>query len=346
MKKLLIPTFLLIALVVVVVGGYIWWAENSKAVTSIETNVRFVIPKGWSATQIGNSLHEDNLIKNPLAFKVFVQLTGKTRDLKPGEFTLSSNMSLTDIVDKLMQGPDELWVTIPEGLRREEIVEEFAIDLEMDSAGVVEFREQFLALSKEKEGFLFPDTYLFPKDVDASLVVNKMLDTFNQKINDSLSKGIEESAYSMNQIITMASIIERESREDTERPLVSGILWKRLETDGWLIQADATVQYGVANEKCKLPLAESQRLGENNANCEWWPILTREDLETESPYNTYRFKSLPPAPIANPGRSSINAAVFPEESSYWFYIHDTDGQIHFAKTINEHNMNVKKYLGK
>jgi len=140
----------------------------------------------------------------------------------------------------------------------------------------------------------------------------------------------------MNQIITMASIVERESRINTERPVVSGILWKRLETDGWLLQADATVQYAVASENCKLKIE----------NCQWWPILTREELEIDSPYNSYKFSSLPPAPIASPGLASIKAAVFPEESSYWFYIHDPEGEIHYAATITEHNLNVRKYLGK
>lgn len=337
MKKLFIPLFLFVAAIGILIGGYLWWGKNSRAVSPSEVGVRFVIPKGWSATQIGNSLHDKNLIKNPLAFKVYVQLTGKTRDLKPGEFTLSSNMNLVSIIEKLMQGPDELWVTVPEGLRREEMVEEFIQDLEMDSAYASEFRGQFLSLSEGKEGFLFPDTYLFPRDVDASMVVRKMSDTFNKKIEGSIAKGIEESKYSMNQLVTMASIIERESRDNSERPTISGILWKRLETDGWLLQADATVQYAVANSRCS-------RLG---TKCDdWWPILTRDDLELNSPFNSYKFDSLPPAPIASPGLGSIEAAVFPSTSSYWFYIHDPDGEIHFAETLSGHNSNVRKYLGK
>lgn len=337
MKKLLIPVFLFIATILFLIGGYLWWARNSRAVSFNETGVRFVIPKGWSATQIGNSLYDKDLIKSPLAFKVYVQVTGKTRDLKPGEFTLFSNMNLISIIEKLMQGPDELWVTVPEGLRREEIVEEIIEDLEMDNIRASEFREQFLFLSAGQEGFLFPDTYLFPRNVEASMVVRKMSDTLNEKIEGAIAEGIGESNYSMNQIITMASIIERESRKNSERPTVSGVLWKRLETDGWLLQADATVQYAIANENCK-------RL---DTKCsDWWPILTRDNLEINSPYNSYKFKTLPPAPIASPGLGSIEAAVFPTKSSYWFYIHDHEGEIHFAETITEHNLNVGKYLGK
>jgi UPF0755 protein len=342
MKKLLIPVVLLAGLLTVFVVGYVWWGENSKSVTSDETKVRFVIPKGWSATQIGNGLYKNNLIRSSLAFKVFVQLTGKTRDLKPGEFTLSSNMNLVGIIDKLMQGPDELWVTVPEGLRREEVVKEFVAELEMNGTRAEEFQGQFLVLSEGKEGFLFPDTYLFPRDADAGMVVRKMLDTFNEKIEGVISEGINNSIYSINQIIVMASIIERESAKDIERPVVSGILWKRLETDGWLLQADATVQYAVANENCKTRL----RQGIDETSCEWWPILTKDDLEISSPYNSYKLKSLPPSPIANPGLASIEAAVFPEESQYWFYIHDPEGEVHYAETVVEHNSNVRKYLGK
>lgn len=337
MKKLFIPTALFVAAIIFLVGGYLWWGKNSRAVGTSDVGVRFVIPKGWSATQIGNSLYDKNLIKHPLAFKFYVQLTGKTRDMKPGEFTLSSNMNLISIIEKLMEGPDELWVTVPEGLRREEIVEEFIEDLEMDGTRASEFRDQFLSLSVDHEGYLFPDTYLFPRDVGATMVVNKMIDTFDEKVEGEISQGIDTSKYSKNQIITMASIIERESRENSERSTVAGILWKRLESEGWLLQADATVQYAVASLKCKRLSAEC---------VDWWPILTRDDLEIDSPYNSYKFKPLPPTPIASPGLGSIEAAVFPTESSYWFYIHDPDGQIHFAKTLSEHNSNVRKYLGK
>ena len=343
MKKIIFPIILVLTVIVLVfIGGFFWWEQNSKAVTSVDTKIRFVIPKGWSATQIGNSLHDKDLIRNPLAFKFFVQLTGKTRDLKPGEFTLSSNMILVEIIDKLMKGPDEFWVTVPEGLRREEVVGIFISDLEMDDPSAVAFSKEFLTMSEEREGFLFPETYLFPKDINASAVVKKMLDTFNDKIEGATREGIDNSSYGINQIITMASIIEREARVDAERPVVAGILWKRLETAGWLMQADASVQYAVANAKCKTSLR--QDFGE--ANCNWWPILTKENLELDSPYNLYKYKPIPPSPIANPGLLSIKAATFPKDSSYWFYIHDLEGMIRYATTLAEHNANVRKYLGK
>ncbi|KKR62981.1 MAG: Aminodeoxychorismate lyase, partial [Candidatus Woesebacteria bacterium GW2011_GWA1_40_43] len=141
-----------------------------------------------------------------------------------------------------------------------------------------------------------------------------------------LKDGIDVSTLTLKEIIMLASIIERETKMDEERPMVAGVLINRLNIDMGL-QADATVQYAVGTAG------------------NWWPILTKEDLLVNSPYNTYRFRGLPPAPIANPGLSSITAAVFPEESDYLYYLHDAKGQAYFARTLAEHNENVRQYLG-
>lgn len=357
MKRFLIPPLIfLLVLIFLGVGVFYWWGENSKPVSEAGEKARFVIPKGYSASQIGSKLFKSGLIRSPLAFKVYVQVTDKTRELKPGEFNLYSNMGLVDIVGKLLEGPDELWVTIPEGLRREEITKKFIEGLELDGGQAGTFRMEFLAASEGKEGFLFPDTYLFPRDVDASVVVGKMSKTFDEKI-EAIRGAIDESDNSLEQFVTMASIIEREAKTDEERPIVAGILWKRLETDGWLLQADASVQYAVADVKCsafadasagrQMSPASPSEAGRANVECtNWWPQLTRDDLEIDSLYNSYKYGVLPPTPIANPGLSSIKGAVFPEDTSYWFYLHDSDGNIHYAKTIEEHNENVRVYLGK
>jgi UPF0755 protein len=150
-------------------------------------------------------------------------------------------------------------------------------------------------------------------------------------------KKIEQSQYSLNDYATMASIIEREAKTNEERPVIAGILWKRLETDGWLIQADATVQYEIGSNNCERMVSDCE---------DWWPILTREDLEVLSPYNSYMVDNLPPTPIASPGLSSLKAAIFPVSSDYWFYIHDSEAKIHYAEDIGGHNVNVRRYLGK
>jgi UPF0755 protein len=228
-------------------------------------------------------------------------------------------MNLFQIVSQLTHGPLELWVTIPEGLRREEVAAKFTAGLDRDAA----FTSEFLDASKSMEGTLFPDTYLFPKDASASSIVNKMVRTFDSKIS-GLSGN---SDLTLNQRIILASILERETKTDAERPVVAGILINRIKVSIPL-QVDASVQYAVGT------LAN------------WWPILSRDDLKINSLYNTYKFTGLPPAPIASPGLSSLTAAFNPTATDYLYYIHDTSGQIHYAKTLAEHNANVAKYLGK
>ncbi|KKR56175.1 hypothetical protein A2434_00440 [Candidatus Woesebacteria bacterium RIFOXYC1_FULL_41_14] len=316
MKRLLLIPFVL-ALVVVAVAS--WFYKNSGPVSESEKLEYFIIAKGASASQIGNKLESAGLIKSALAFKLYVQFTGQSGKLQTGEFRLTPSHSLFQTVDSLFKGPIELWVTIPEGLRREEIAQKIAASLDKDNSFIVDF----LQASEGEEGYLFPDTYLFPRDVAAPTVVKRMTDTFDSKTEDLENR----SGLSFEKAIVLASIIERETKTDQERPVVSGILIKRLNS-GWPLQTDAAVQYAVGTSK------------------EWWPILTLDNLSAGSPYNTYKYQGLPPTPIASPGLSSIRGVLNPTESEYWYYIHDTKGQIHYAETLEEHNANIARYLGK
>lgn len=331
MKRFLIP---LVLAVFFILGANFWWSQNIKQASNDTSVKRFVIPKGYSASQIGNKLVSQGLVKSSLAFRFYVQLTGRAKKIQAGEYRLSPSFSLLEISEQLMKGPVEVWVTIPEGLRREEIAERFIKGLEKEGSGAIGFRQEFLTESLGKEGFLFPDTYLFPKTASASAVVKKLLATFDEKVDSQMREGIEKSGDTLSQITTLASIIERETKTDEERPVVAGILLRRLEI-GMGLQADATVQYAVANDDCR-----------TGTDCHWWPALKKEDLQINSLYNSYKYRGLPPAPIANPGLSSIQAAIYPETSDYLYYLHDSNGQIHYAKTLEEHNENVRKYLGK
>lgn len=316
MKKfLLFPLFIFIILA----AGALWFYKNSLPVSQTEKFSYFVIEKGTSATQVGNKLQSGGYIKSALAFKIYLQLTGQTAKLQAGEFRLSSSFTLFETVASLFKGPSELWVTVPEGLRREEIATKFAAALNKDAT----FANDFLTASKSKEGYLFPDTYLFPRDATATTIVKKMTDTFDSKTKDLKNN----SGLTFEQAIVLASILERETKTDTERPVVAGILINRLNA-GMPLQVDAAVQYAVGTSK------------------NWWPVLTYDDLLIKSAYNTYKNQGLPPSPIASPGISSIKAALNPVASDYWYYIHDGSGQIHYAKTLAEHNANVAKYLGK
>jgi len=316
MKKLLL---LPLVLILVASAGFFWFIKNSTPVSATEKFSYFIIEKGSSAGQIGAKLESAGLIKSALAFKLYLQFTGQSGKLQTGEFKLTPSYSLLQTVDNLFKGPVELWVTIPEGQRREEVAQKFAAALNKDSSFVADF----LQASKGDEGYLFPDTYLFPKDVTATAIVKKMTETFASKTQNLKNN----SGLSFEKVVILASLLERETKPDAERPTVAGILIKRLNS-GWPLQIDASVQYAVGTSK------------------DWWPILTLDDLAISSPYNTYKNQGLPPTPIANPGISSIKGALNPTESDFWYYIHDSKGQIHFAKTLAEHNANIAKYLGK
>ncbi len=314
MKKFLL--FPLLLVLVVILGGY-WFYKNTGPVSSFEKYEYFVIEKGSGASQVAAKLEKEGLIKNALAFKVYMQFTGQSGKIQTGEFRLTPSYSLFQTVTALFNGPVELWVTIPEGLRREEIANKFAQALDKDNA----FFDEFLSASKGKEGYLFPETYLFPKEASASAIVKRMVSTFDLKTGSLENK----SGMTFEKAIVLASLIERETKTDLERPMVAGILVNRLEA-GWPLQVDASVQYAVGTSK------------------NWWPILTLDNLATTSSYNTYKNQGLPPTPIANPGLSSIKAALNPTTNDYWYYIHDNSGVIHYAKTLAEHNTNIAKYL--
>lgn len=316
MKKLL---FLPLLAVLIAVIGSLWFYKNSLPISNDKTFSSFVISKGSSAGQVGSKLESAKLIRSALAFKLYLRFTGQTANLMPGEFKLSPSLSLFQTVSTLFNGPVEVWVTIPEGLRREEIASKFATGLNKDSS----FIDEFLVASKGQEGYLFPDTYLFPLDASASAIVKKLTNTFTAKT--AVFKPTDNLSFS--EIVTMASLLERETKTDAERPIVAGIIMNRLEA-GMPLQIDASVQYAVGTTK------------------NWWPILTLDNLKINSPYNIYKYKGLPPAPIASPGLSSLKAAFNPEENDYWYYIHDPKGQIHYARTLAEHNANIAKYLGK
>ncbi|OGM09868.1 hypothetical protein A2W13_01645 [Candidatus Woesebacteria bacterium RBG_16_36_11] len=336
MKRLAFILAVPIILVVVLLSfSFIWWNQNSQPVSLNSETSRFVIPKGYGASQTAQKLFEQNLIKSTLAFKIYVQLRDFSGNIQAGEYDLSQNFSLPKLVETLLKGPTSVWTTIPEGLRREEIGIRFAQSLIKEKDQQEIFLNDFLQNTKGKEGFLFPDTYLFPRDMSGEKVANFMKSTFDNRIS-AFSKDIDSGSLNLNQIVTLASLIEREAKGIEERPTIAGILIKRAEA-GWPLQVDASVQYAVGTNKCQASI---------DTNCNWWPILTKEDLEINSRFNTYKYSGFPPAPVSNPGLSSIKAAVFPQDSPYWFYLHDKDGNIHFAKTIEEHNENIRTYLGK
>ena len=309
---------------------FFWWKQITLPVDLInKESYIFVIPQGMGSGDIAKKLKKADLIKNVLAFQIMITKQGISNKLQAGDFRLSPSMNLFEITEALTHGIMDVWVTIPEGLRKEEIARIITDNFEKYNADFD--ADKFLTEAKNMEGYLFPDTYLIPKDASPSAVIRIFANTFelkyqSLKCRENLTK---------KDLVTLASLIEREAKYDKDRALISGILIKRLEND-WPLQVDASVQYAKAT-------INNQQLTISNS-LSWWPIVNSGDLQMESPYNTYLNKELPPAPICNPGVGSLKAAAEPQDSKYWFYLSDDSGKIYYAETIEEHKENIEKYL--
>lgn len=334
MRKMRLLLLLVVLFATLFVIAFLWWKTALAAPSTNSEEIRFTITRGSSAESIGKNLAEAGLIKSHFAFKLYLSANGLITKLPPGQFLIAQNLTLPEVVDVLMGGPTELWVSIPEGLRREQYPAIFTSALGIDGEEKDNFHQTFLSETEQIEGTLFPDTYLFPPDITAPQAVSRLTSTFNQKFSPS-SEEISRTGLSLSQIITLASIIERETRNPSERPEVAGVYFNRLNAD-WPLQADATVQYVAGTQNCRSAITSC-----NN----WWTSPTRAQIDSmDSPYNTYKYTGLPPAPIANPSLSSLEAVINFTDTDYWFYIHDKAGQIYFARSLDEHNVNISRYL--
>jgi len=323
-------SLLVVFLIVVVIGGFFWWQEATDPVDpeSIQSQI-FVIHPGESLSLTSQRLENAGLIKSDLAFKILVLIKGLSGQIQAGDFRIKPAWTTEEIAYLLTHGSLDLWLTFPEGWRREEFGRRLASNLD-------DFNySQFLELTQNKEGYLFPDTYLIPKDASPSAVVFILTNNFERKYSLEMKRAAQTKSLTQDQVVILASIVERECRTEKDRPLVAGILIKRWQED-WPLQADATVQYALANQK--KDSADWQEF-------EWWPQrITKNDLQIDSPYNTYKYKGLPPTPISNPGLDSLQAVINSQSSDYWFYLSDSQGEIHYAQTAKEHNQNIEKYL--
>lgn len=332
-RVLTFPLLLILVLLFIGGGAILWWNVSSQPPGAISNLTPFVISPGTSATTVGKNLEKEGFIRSSLAFKVFMQFSGNAGKIKAGDYRLAKNLSLPELVRELVRGPIAVWVTIPEGFRREEIGQKLVLTLELSPDKKENFLKDFAALTQGREGFLFPDTYLFFKNASASAVVGRLTDNFNEKVDEEIVTQAKIQGLTKEELITLASVVERETLTDQERPIVAGILLKRLDI-GMALQADATLQFAISNFKCQI----------SNFQCEWWPTVISENKTIKSPYNTYTNLGLPPGPIANPGLASIKAVANPEDSPYLYYLHDKEGKIHYAQTLEEHGENIKRYL--
>lgn len=285
----------------------------------------FVIAKNESIAQIASRLYDNHLVRHPLVFRYVVWHKGLDKKIQAGSFKLSSAMTPQEIGEKLTQGVDDVWITIPEGMRVEEIADFLSAQKVLS-----EFKSaDFINGTKELEGYIFPDTYLVPKTVLTTNLISLMQNTFDQKIVQVLKDDLAGSSRSLNEIITMASIIQREAGENPEEMAhVSGILWNRLNA-GQVLAVDCTLQYIE---------------GYNPDLKTWWAPPSIVTKQSTSRFNTYRRSGLPPAPIANPGLEAVLASLKPQETTDFYYLHDSQGQIHYAQNLSQHNANIQKFL--
>lgn len=323
LRKLLIATFALLSFLIIT---GVWWEVSLSAVDREDKTVRqFVIAPGDGVREVARKLKDGGLIRDQVAFFLLVKRMGIERNIQAGSFQLARAMTALELARKLTLGTEDVWITIPEGWRSEQILEYLKDEIKNNE---LEMKESDLAIWREDEGRLFPDTYLVPKQMPLSGLRKLLTETFETKTAGDLRRQATASGLVWDEVVILASMVEREGKTDSDRPLVASTLVNRLRL-GMKLDVDATVQYAVGFM----------------AKDGWWKKdLTGDDLKIPSAYNTYLNKGLPPGPICNPGLSAIRAVVGASKTDYLYYISDKKGNLHFAKTFEEHQRNIARYL--
>ncbi|MFA5136398.1 MAG: endolytic transglycosylase MltG [Patescibacteria group bacterium] len=319
-KKKPIVLFAILALFLIVF--YMFYQEGSLPVDKENQGSEvFVVKKGQGLNSIVKDLSGRHLIRNKVVFFLVIKQMGLEKKIQAGEFRLSKSMTAQDVAQTLTHGTEDVWVTVIEGLRKEEIAQVLGQNMEIDEKEFIE---------KSREGYLFPDTYLIPKRTSVDNIISIFTANFNAKYTGTLKKQIESKGLTEREALIIASLLEKEAKLPEDKKRVAGILVKRYK-EGWLMQLDATIQYA---------------LGYQKKTKTWWKKeLTVDDIKVDSTYNTYKYRGLPPAPICNPGLESLEAVAEAQiDTPYWYYISDIKGNMHYGVTLGDHNANIKKYL--
>ncbi len=300
----------------------------------LERNIPFKVEEGLSATTIAKNLEKSGLITSSWAFLRHLDKQEGNPKLMAGKFVIQKGAKIDDVLN-ILTGKKQflISITIPEGFTAKQIDKllvknklitegEFSDCIYKD--GVCNLNIKNLDITPYNyEGFLFPATYyVSPIDFDVESFAQRLVDNLVSRMPPEWFPELAKKNISFYELIIMASMIEREAINDDERPIIAGILWKRL-NNGWALGVDATSRYI-----------------QNN----WTDELTKSDFEVNSRYNTRKFTGLPPGAISNPSINSIKAALYPTKTEYWYYLHDPTGQIHYAKTNEEHNKNKSIFL--
>jgi len=303
------------AVAIIIVGGYtLLFAPPSN----FPSGSIVVISRGASVSDISEQLSDANIIKHSAVLNVILRIYGASSNVKFGSYLLKTPENVFTIANRLATGAHGLppvRITFPEGVTVRDMAEKVEEALPLIS------KQDFISLGKSYEGYLFPDTYFFPPDATAESVISAMRANFDIKIAP-LMNDIKASGRTVSDIITLASLVEKEARTEENRRIVAGILWNRLKL-GMPLQVDAVFGY-IFNRDTYSP--------------------SFEDLKVDSPYNTYRHTGLPPGPISNPGLVSLNAALNPTKTGYLYYLTGSDDLMHYATTYAGHQSNQRKYL--
>ena len=319
--------------VLIIFSIYLWWRVTSPQFLDEQKEV--VVEKGSNFLEIARSLKSAGVIKSRLSFIISALYRGSFATLKAGQYVFEPGLNLHQILSRIEKGEalfgsDEVVVTISEGLTLDDMIAKLekagfddaeALSGIKASSLIDEFDWLKAASSKHNtlEGFLFPDTYRFSKDAGAYEIMAKMLNRFGSRTAE-LRKSVLASGRNFYEIVITASILEKEVPPN-DMPLAAGVLWKRLEI-GMPLQADATLVYDLGR-----------------------PIKRSDTTSLDSPYNTYKYQGLPPTPISNPGLVALNAALYPQESNYLYYLSKpASGETVFSATLDEHNLAKAKYL--
>jgi len=317
MKRIIAVVVLILVFVII---STFWWQNGVLPVNSQDNTPKiFVVKNGQGVREIANNLKTQGLIRDPVVFFLITKKDGLDKKIQAGDFRLNPSMNAYEVAVSLTHGTLDIWVTVPEGYRAEEIAD-------ILEEKIPNYDKSWRGILNQNEGYLFPDTYLIPRDADIDTIISIFKSNFQTKY-DSI-KSLKSNSLTKAQIIILASLVEREARFEDDRPLVASVIYNRLSI-GMKLDIDATLQYA---------------LGFQEDEKRWWKKgLTSEDKKINSPYNTYTNPGLPPAPISNPGLSAIKAALNPAQTDYLYYITDKSGKNRYATNLEGHNSNIENY---
>lgn len=318
--------------ILIIIAAFFSYSFYNSAKTPFSlqgSRIVIEIKKGTNLKNITSLLHQKSLIKDPWTFSFLAKIMGNVRNLKAGEYWLSPTMSPVEILNKITRGEVvQYQITIPEGFNLYEIGEL----LERNN---ITKKESFISRAFDPkvikklgfnvnslEGYLFPETYFFEKNISDDDILKKIVGTFKEKVmTREIMADVKQSNLSFHKIVTLASLIEKETGKDEERSIISAVFHNRLKIN-MRLQCDPTVIYAIKDF---------------DGN------IRKKDLEIDSPYNTYRYAGLPPGPIANPGLNSIKTALHPAKVNYLYFVAKKNGEHKFSLTLKEHNKAVLKY---